>query len=657
MKNDDKYIKSQTKCTPQDDIDCYYNNRWKELQKVEKKQKKQKKMSYVDNFVILQEEIDAELLQIINEQKLCGDYVTNNIVLLRDSYANRGNNIGTITKMISSVQAIKNVSDLANTIKIFSQLGIDTLFSFSVIPNTGDPWVYVLCISEAPLTFASQSSYSDTSTKTQERFTTTLISIYNYICDAIVKIDSDIVSFCRDIMIFEILASKTMLDMEQTNDPLFTNNVDSFENFKIKFDSGTFWHIILRHLSAGTPIIYENAAQLLFLKRLITSASVNSNILRMIKNYLLYSIIKKYGQYLSIADDLADIMDIYEEPDATMINLFYSKFGYHMQYIYDSKYTNPLKNQKICEMFLKMKAYCIKYFHSNDANSFNESTKREAIKKLCNLNIIIGSQTYTVDLYQMPTLGNDFFHNIIEIDKFYYKTSTSWIGKGVNPEWISINNDIFSFEINAYYDPTVNAIYMPTSITNDVFYDLRLPLICNYGGLGSIIAHEIMHCFDNAGALYDYKGFIRNWWTEHDYTAYNKEIQKVRGHYSKIKINDVNINFNVSVGEDISDIAGLKLSIRTYIDNYMGGKKISEMSNDEKELLKGFFARWAYTLRNVEDTASLLSSMNSDVHSPSVIRLNAPFSHIDEYYEIYNVQPHNFNYIEPASRTKFLDIN
>ena len=49
-------------------------------------------------------------------------------------------------------------------------------------------------------------------------------------------------------------------------------------------------------------------------------------------------------------------------------------------------------------------------------------------------------------------------------------------------------------------------------------------------------------------------------------------------------------------------------------------------------------------------------SAKFDEHAPSIIRVNAPFSHMDEYYEIFNVEPEHQNYLEENLRTRFLDI-
>jgi predicted metalloendopeptidase len=47
---------------------------------------------------------------------------------------------------------------------------------------------------------------------------------------------------------------------------------------------------------------------------------------------------------------------------------------------------------------------------------------------------------------------------------------------------------------------------LPAGILHTPFYDPFNPNYLNYGGIGSVIGHEITHGFDNHGRLYDKNG-------------------------------------------------------------------------------------------------------------------------------------------------------
>lgn len=60
--------------------------------------------------------------------------------------------------------------------------------------------------------------------------------------------------------------------------------------------------------------------------------------------------------------------------------------------------------------------------------------------------------------------------------------------------------------VNGFYKPDSNQIYLPAGILHPPFYDPNNPNYLNYGGIGSVIGHEITHGFDNNGRLYDKNG-------------------------------------------------------------------------------------------------------------------------------------------------------
>jgi putative endopeptidase len=355
---------------------------------------------------------------------------------------------------------------------------------------------------------------------------------------------------------------------------------------------------------------------------------------------------------------------------------FYNTFGYYLQNTYENNHSILNKKYELLDIFNNIKSYCIDTFRQT--NMFSKSTKDEALKKLNKLDIIIGKQDYQLDLSQLPTLNDNFYLNLMEIMSYYNKISCSLIGEKINRKWLSINNDVFSFMVNAYYDPHNNIIYIPTGIMNDLFYrssidynstkyinqltdnnktnneHIKNNMIYNYGGLGSIIGHEIMHSFDNNGAKFNSDGFLYNWWSSKDYLTYNNEIDKVIKHYNSLKVNGISINGEASIGENIADITGLKLSLRSYIRKYIG---TNIFDTDTKNKLKQFFARWAEVFRSVMKQDYLDYIIKVDVHAPSIVRINAPLSHIKEYYTIFDVKPEHQNYLDPEKRCTFMDEN
>lgn len=628
-------------CIPQSDMDCYYNHVWKRSHKLTNNK------TLINNFTIIQDEIDSEMYKFIMNATIGHDPVLNNLVMMRNSYFDRNIYSGSLIKLIKLVVNISSVSDLANVIRFFNNVNVTTLFCIYVIPHFKIPDVYVFALGEISLTFESIEKYDDLSPDLVNKFINILDDVYKYITEHWNYNLSTKTNFIKNIITFEILFSKSNLSSKESMNPIITHNSIIYEIFLKLFDTNNFWRIILDgYMSDDMYIFYENKTSLLFIKYFLKT--IQNNELIMIKDYLIYCLYKKYN----IVTDHTKSNTKNNDP---LIEILYQTFGYYLQSVYESKYCDCQKNTDIHKMFINMKSYIINVF--NESNIFkNHKTKLNALKKIESLDIIIGKQNYSVDLSELPILSNNIFDNLMLIDSFYFNKKISLIGKPINKHYLAINDNILSFTLNAYYEQLSNIIYVPTSITNDILFKLNVDPIYNYGSLGAIIGHEMMHCFDNNGAQFDFAGHLNNWWSENDYNEYNSEIMKIKNHYSGLILNDIKYNSELSFSENIADIAGLKLSLRTYIKIYMSCTNPNKLLDNEKQHLKIFFERWAHTLRTVDDIETTNQLIKFVSHSPNIIRINAPFSHINEYYQIYNVKPEHQNYLSPNLRTKFLDV-
>ena len=58
----------------------------------------------------------------------------------------------------------------------------------------------------------------------------------------------------------------------------------------------------------------------------------------------------------------------------------------------------------------------------------------------------------------------------------------------------------------------------------------------NYGSIGYIIAHEMMHALDEGGRTYNKKGVLGRWWTEASIEQYNIRAEQIRKQFSRYTI-------------------------------------------------------------------------------------------------------------------------
>lgn len=658
-------------CLPQNNMDCYYNRFWLRLER------DSGMGPPINNFTTVQDRVDAEMYEYVMDLSPQRDRpIINKIVDLRQSYFDRTDKSPIISQLITIINHVSNIQELALVLKLLISLRITTILTVSVGPNFCEPDVYALCLGDMILTVESKQIYEEDNTEAINAFAVLLGQLHHFASTTWGYTGSDTETYVTNVLTFEMLFAKASLSMEDINDPQITHNVLPVDKFLEAFDTDQFWETIMRDLPTCPIILFENPRLLIFLKDYL--ATLNPDRLSMFKDYLVHCICREYGLYTSMASAFQPIMPFDLDPKRLFINLFYEKFGFALQARFDRLHLNPDKVAKVRTMFEQLQHYCLYAFQHTDL--FDSITKPEAMLKISTLQLTIGSQLYTIDLANIPTLGPNFYDNIIVCDAFYFRAITKMIGQPTNRSYLSIDNDLFSFAVNAYYDSSSNSIYVPTAILDDTFFNLEADPVDNFGGLGVVLGHEMTHCFDNIGAQFDHKGHLRNWWTPTDYRKFSRIIASVRDHYANLRVDGLKLNPELSLSESIADIGGIKLALRTYLANYEPnldlnhltppsllpeksassgiGQQVpsSLLTPTQKSYLQRFFKKWVHTLRSYTSLNITHYEIENDVHPPSIIRVNAPFAHVNEYYQIYDVRPGQRNYLPPNQRTKLLDI-
>ena len=59
---------------------------------------------------------------------------------------------------------------------------------------------------------------------------------------------------------------------------------------------------------------------------------------------------------------------------------------------------------------------------------------------------------------------------------------------------------------NAYYVPLMNEMRFPAAFLQGIYYNSQRPQYLNFGGIGSLVGHEMTHGFDRQGRNFDHKG-------------------------------------------------------------------------------------------------------------------------------------------------------
>nr|CDJ93359.1 Peptidase M13 domain containing protein [Haemonchus contortus] len=160
----------------------------------------------------------------------------------------------------------------------------------------------------------------------------------------------------------------------------------------------------------------------------------------------------------------------------------------------------------------------------------------------------------------------------------------------------------------------------------------------SYGGLGSVVGHEITHGFDDKGQQFDAAGNLRDWWDAEVKKKFVERAQCMIDQYGKIEVpgTGLNINGKLTLGENIADNGGIKQALkayRKYLRKHGEEKRIEglEQYNNEQMFFIGYASIWCghYT------KDALVSSILTDTHPPSKYRVNQVLANQPEFAEAF----------------------
>src|SRR5690606_4940342 len=150
-------------------------------------------------------------------------------------------------------------------------------------------------------------------------------------------------------------------------------------------------------------------------------------------------------------------------------------------------------------------------------------TKAEARAKRAGFGLKIGHPDTWRDYSGLEVVDGDVVGNALRAARFEWDDRRARIGKPVDKgEW-----GMTPQTVNAYYNSVKNEIVFPAAILQPPFFDPDADPAVNYGAIGGVIGHEIIHGFDDQGRKSDGAGLLRDWWTAGDAAKFEAQAAKL----------------------------------------------------------------------------------------------------------------------------------
>ncbi|MEF2737759.1 MAG: M13-type metalloendopeptidase [Bifidobacterium choerinum] len=314
-------------------------------------------------------------------------------------------------------------------------------------------------------------------------------------------------------------------------------------------------------------------------------------------------------------------------------------------------------------------------YHVSILNSdwLGDETKRKALDKLDHFEAKIGYTNHWRDYTALDVdMSAGLMDNMRAASVYEFGYQMAKCGKPVDKdEWLMNPQTV-----NAYYEPTLNIIVFPAAILPPPFFDPDAEDAVNYGGIGSVIGHEIGHGFDDQGAQFNGEGKLEDWWTAEDKARFQQLTKALIHQYDQFvptqlqeKYGDdpdkaPHVNGALTIGENIGDLSGVNIALKAYafsLDEAQG-KPIDgdpdavEAALDTAPTLDGFtglqrfFLGYALIWRTKNRDELAEQYLQIDPHSPAECRTNGIARNVDLFYKAFGVTPDDRMWLKPEER-------
>ncbi|KAI5461589.1 hypothetical protein BGZ63DRAFT_404435 [Mariannaea sp. PMI_226] len=236
-----------------------------------------------------------------------------------------------------------------------------------------------------------------------------------------------------------------------------------------------------------------------------------------------------------------------------------------------------------------------------------------------------------------------------EVTAVHMNNALSFAKVNVAKNWASLGKPpskgqfkYSTLTVNAYYNGLLNEIVLLSGVQQFPLYDVGFPSYLLYGGMGSVVGHEITHGFDNNGRLKDATGNETKWWDDASIEAFENKTKCFIEQYNKFTITapngtQVHVNGQNTLGENIADAGGVVTSFAAWKEHQRKtgqSKSLPGLTTFTPEQL--FFIKWGQSWCSNMPAASALNRLLKDTHSPGGARIKLTLDNSEEFKKAFN---------------------
>jgi putative endopeptidase len=518
---------------------------------------------------------------------------------------------------------IRDSAGLQQEIARLQQSGVNAVFSFGSEQDLKDSTQVIAGAGQGGLGLPDRQYYVDDDDRSKQlraAYVQHIANMFKLMGDS----DDKAMSEAKTVLEVETVLAKASKKREDLRDPEANYHVMSLTQLDA-FTPHIAWRQYFTEV--GVPALKDaDVGQIEFFKTV--DESINSVPLADWKTYLRWHLIhsvaaslpKKfvdenfdfYGRQLTGSKELLPRWQ-------RCVQAADRQLGEALGRFYVQRYFPPEAKARALEMVKNIMAALHQDLQTLDWMS--PATREQATKKLSMMTLKIGYPDKWRDYSNYKVDRGPYVENVLRGNEFEFARDVAKIGKPVDKsEW-----GMTPPTVNAYYYAPLNEIVFPAGILQPPFFNPQADDAINYGGIGSVIGHEMTHGFDDQGARFDGNGNLKNWWTPEDLKNFQARGECIVKQFSSYEVEPgLYGNGKLEEGESIADLGGMTISHAAFKQTPEGKANAPSIDGftPEQRFFLGWGQIWEENIR--PEYARLIAKTNE--HPLDKFRTDGPLS-------------------------------
>jgi len=605
------------------------------------------------SFDMLAETNQKQLRELIesfasqtNEPGSQGQKIGDLYTLAMDSVKLNSDGVAPIKAQLDKIAAISDRKQIVPMIAEMAYDGIGTYFSSYVYADPKNSALNIFQISQGGINLGEKEYYLDT-----DSVTANIREQYKLYITKLFKLagftDAEAEQKMNDVLEIETTIAKASFSAVQRRDPEANYHKMTYADLKKQF-SGIDWDAYLKGLGVQgvEELNVEQIEPLQTVDKLISTLPLEKHI-----SYLQYNLIDAAASCLS-DDFVAARFDFYgkvlsgrqvNQPRwKRAVNAVNGMLGEVVGQMYVEKYFPAAAKERMVNLVKNLQTALGERIQAQEWMS--DSTKAVAAEKLAAFHVKVGYPDKWKDYSSLEIKKDSYWANVCRASEWAVRDMYSRVGKPVDKdEWLMTPQTV-----NAYYNPSTNEICFPAAILQYPFFDMNADDAFNYGAIGVVIGHEMIHGFDDQGRQFDKNGNLCDWWAAGDAERFNERAQVMVDFFNNIEVlPGLKANGQLTLGENLADHGGLNVAYLAYRNATKDAPLgvVDGFTADQRFFL-AYAALWAGNIRE----EAIRQYTKSDPHSLGEWRVNGALPHIQAWYDAFGITDKDPMYIAPEKR-------